>query len=170
MTESIIPTKDMDRIIRMLGSGHYFEDLKILQMAIDKKGAISKDFFEENGGCYETWGYQWRSKSELRAIREELIAAIVDVINAENRKPYEKKMDADHYARYLHALAILKVNKDLFNMTKHDYMRNAFLELWKFDDGSEEIWKIIDSAAWYIAEAVKGVKGLSVRETIHPDE
>lgn len=170
MNTTIITQKDMDRIIRMLGSGHYFEDLKVLQMAIDKKGALPQNFFYDNGGCYETWGSSWRPKDELRAIREELISAIAEKINEQNQKPYKEKMDADHYARYLHALAILKVNKDYFNMTKHDYMRNAFLELWKFDDGSDEIWNILDSAAWYIAEAVKGIKGLYVRETIHPDE
>lgn len=170
MNTTTITQKDMERIIRMLGSGHYFEDLKVLQMAIDKKGAIPQNFFYDNGGCYETWGSGWRPKDELRAIREKLILAIAEKINEQNKKPYKEKMDADHYARYLHALAILKVNKDYFNMTKHDYMRNAFLELWKFDDGSDEIWKILDSAAWYIAEAVKGIKGLHVRETIHPDE
>ena len=170
MQKQIIAPKDMDRIIRMLGSGHYFDDLKFLQAAIDKKGAVSRDYFYDCGGCYETWGPNWRPKNELRAIREEMIAAIAAEINEQNRKSYKEKMDADHYARYLHALTILKVNKDYFNMTKHDYMRNAFLELWKFDDGSDEIWKIIDSAAWHIAEAVKGIKGFPVRETIYPDE
>ena len=170
MVENIISEKDMDRIIRMIGSGYYFDDLKVLQMAIDKKGAVSQDFFYDNGGCYETWGPGWRGKPEQRAIRETLIAAISEEINKQNRLSYKQKMDADHYARYLHALAILKVRKDHFNMTKHDYMRNAFLELWKFDDGSDEIWKILDSAAWHIAEAVKGIRGLPVRETIYPDE
>lgn len=170
MKHAIITEKEMGRIIRMLGSGHYFEDLKALQMAIDKKGPISKDFFENNGGCFETWGTECRSKGMLRAIREELISAIADTINEENRKPYKDKMDADHYARYLHALAILKVNRNMFNKTKHDYMRNAFLELWKLDDGSDENWKIIHDAAWSIAEAVKGIKGLYVRETIYPDD
>ena len=51
MEEKIISQKDMDRILRMLGSGHYFEDMKVLQMAIDKKGAVSQDFFYDNGGC-----------------------------------------------------------------------------------------------------------------------
>ncbi len=170
MKEPIIAPKNMERIIRMLGSGHYFEDLKVLQMAIDKKGAIPQDFFYDNGGCYETWGYNWRPKDELRAIREELISAIAAKINEQNRKPYKEKMDADHYARYLHALTLLKVNKDYFGKTKHDYMRNAFLDLWKFDDGSEESWKIIENAAWHIAESIKGIKGLYVRETIYPDE
>ena len=170
MDKTILTLKDMDRIIRMLGSGYYFDDLKVLQAAIDKNGAVSKDYFYESGGCYETWGPNWRSKSEVRAIREELILAIAAQINEQNKKPYKEKMDADHYARYLHALAILKVNKDYFNKTKHDYMRNAFLELWKFDDGSDEIWKILDNAAWHIAEAVKGIKGLCVRETTYPDE
>ncbi len=171
MNSTIVTSeKNMDRIIRMLGSGHYFKDLEILQMAIDKSGAVPQNFFFENGGCYETWGPEWRSKSELREIREALISAIAKKINDQNRVPYKDKMDADHYARYLHALAILKVDKNYFNKTKHDYMRNAFLELWKLDDGSEENWKIIDSAAWHIAEAVKGIKGLYVKESIYPDE
>ena len=170
MTETILGAKNMDRIIRLLGSGHYFDDLKALQLAVDKSGAIPKDFFEQHGGCYETWGYEWRPKEQLRVIREELVAAIIAVINAENRKPYEEKMEADHYARYFHALALLKVDKSVLHMTKHDYIRNAFLKLWELDDGSDENWKIIDGVAWYISEAVKGIKGLPVRSTIHPDE
>lgn len=169
MADTIIAQKDMDRIIRMIGSGHYFNDLKVLQMAIDKKGPVSQDFFGENC-CYETWGYKWRGKPELRAIRQEVISAITEVIIGENYKPYKQKMDADHYARYFHALAILKVNKDSIGKTKNDFMRNAFLEFWRFDDGSDEIWKILDEAAWSIAEAIKGIKGLPVRESIYPDE
>lgn len=170
MNSTVLTQKEMDRIIRMLGSGYFFEDLKVLQMAIDKKGAVSQSFFFDNGGCYETWGPSWRSKHELRQIREELISAITGVINSQNRVPYQDKMDADHYARYFHALSILKVEKDYLGKTKHDYMRNAFISLWKFDDGSDENWNIIDDAAWYIAEAVKGIKGLSVRKTTLPDE
>lgn len=170
MRKTILSPKDMDRIIRMLGSGYYFEDLKVLQMAVEKKRAIPRNFFYENGGCYETWGYKWRSKEDVRQIRADLIDAISKKINEENKKAYRYKMDADHYARYLHALAILKVEKDHFNYTKHDYIRNAFLDLWKLDDGSEENWKIINSASWYIAEAIKGIKGLYIRESLLPDE
>ena len=170
MDKDVISEKDLGRILRLIAGGHCFDDMKVLQMAIDKKGAVSQDFFYDNGGCYETWGSGWRPKSELRSIREVMISAITEKIEAENRKPHKEKMDADHYARYLHALAILNVPKDHFNKTKHDFMRNAFLELWKFDDGSEENWKIIKEAAWYIAEAVKCIKGGPIRETILPDE
>ena len=170
MKETIINAKDMDRIIRMLGSGYYFKDLIALQAAVEKNGAIPRNFFEQYDGCYETWGYEWRPKSELRVIREEVISAIIATINSENKKPYKEKMDADHYARYFHALAILKVDKSSIHMTKHDYIRNAFLNLWALDDGSDENWKAINEAAWYISEAVKGIKGLSVRKTTHPDE
>lgn len=170
MKETIISTQNMDRIIRMLGSGYYFNDLKALQAAVEKNGTIPRNFFQQYDGCYETWGYEWRPKNELRAIRDEVVSAIIAIINAENQKPYEKKMEADHYARYFHALAILKVDKSIFHMTKHDYIRNAFLNLWALDDGSDKNWKVIDEAAWYISEAVKGIKGLPVRDTIHPDE
>lgn len=171
MHKTIISPENMDRIIRMLAGGVevYFHDLNVLQAAIDKKGTIPQNFFFENGGCYETWGYQWRPKDELKSIRKELISALTAKINEQNKKPYREKMDAICYVRYLHALAILKVSKNHFAVSKHDYMLNAFVELWKLDDGSDESWKAIERSSWFISEAIKGIKGLYMNEIIIPD-
>lgn len=172
MNKTIISPENMARIIRMLGGGVgvYFDDLKVLQEAIDKKGTIPKDFFFNNGGCYETWGYEWRPKDELKAIRQEVIQAITKKLTEQTTKPYKEKMEASHYARYLHALAILNVNKDHFPVAKHDHILNAFVELWKIDDGSDEMWKAIDCSSRYISEAIKGFQGLYTREVVIPDE
>lgn len=161
----------MKTIIQMIGSGHYFEDLRVLQAAIDKKGKLPLDYFERDENfCSETWGANWRSKSELRKIRQELVDEILAIIKAQNRLPYADKMPADHYARYLHALAILKIDKDVLHHTKNDFILNAFWDLWKLDDGSEEIWKTIDSASWFISETIKGLKGERMSEIIAPED
>lgn len=172
MNKTIISPENMDRIIRMLGGGVgvYFDDLKVLQMGIDKKGTLPKDFFFNNGGCYETWGYEWRPKDELKLIRQEVIQAITEKLNEQTKKPYREKMEASHYARYLHALAILKVSKDHFSVAKHDHILNAFVELWKIDDGSDEMWVAIERSSRYISEAIKGIQGLYMRDPVIPDE
>ena len=171
MNINILEEKHLSRITRMVGSGHYFRDLAILQEAIDKKGAIGQYYFHaDEHFCAETWGDQWRSKQELRKIRQALIAEFAKQITSQNMLPYRQKMDADHYARYFHALAILKADKKLIHHTKNDYMRNAFIELWNLDNGSEENWKRISSAAWFISESIKGIKNLPVRTTIYPEE
>lgn len=171
MNINVFEKSHIDKITRMVGSGHYFHDLAVLQAAIDKKGAVSQDYFcKDENFCPETWGDQWRSKEELRKIREVLVNQFVEKIKSQNFLKYKDKMEADHYARYFHALAILKVDKSVVHHTKNDYLRNAFIELWHLDDGSEESWKRIDSAAWFISEAVKGLKHLPIRETIYPEE
>lgn len=169
--KTILATETVDRIIRMLGSGYYFDDLKVLQAAIDKRGALPQDYFcREENCCCETWGFKWRSKDELRIIRETLITRLVEQIKAQNYLPYKEKMATDHYARYFHALTILKADKTLINHSKNDLIRNAFIELWQMDDGTDEAWQHIDSAAWFLSEAINGLKQLPVRETIYPEE
>ena len=160
----------IDGIVRMIGSGHYFEDLEVLQKAIEKRGALSKDYFDKDENyCGETWGAQWRSKEELRLIRSILIEKIVEIINSQSKLPYKEKMELDHYARYLHALTILKTDKNTFYYTK-DYFRDAMLELWKLDDGSKENWKAISNAAWFLSEACKVLKGKRISKPNYPDE
>jgi len=150
--------------IEMISHGYYFKDLQILQTAIDFKKAVPKHFFErvENYSRFIP-GCGWRSKAELRAIRSNIIDEIINIIDSQISLPYKDRMLADNYARYLHALAILKVDKKLLDTNSDDYMRNAFLDLWQFDDGSDENWSILDSASWYISEAVKCM-GIDIKE------
>lgn len=172
MAKRILSPNNMGRIVRMLGAGVdvYFHDLTILQMAIDKKGSLAQDFFFNNGGCYETWGYEWRPKSELKAIRNEVISAITQKINEQSQMPYKERMEAIYYARYLHALALLNVDKSHFSITKHDHMLNAYLELWELDDGSEKMWKILESSSLYISEAIKSIRGMPINPIVITDK
>ena len=171
MVQDILAKENINRIVRMVGSGHYFTDLEVLQKAIDKPGALPQNYFgRDENFCAETWGYHWRSKEDLRTIRETLIAEFIEKIKSQNDLPYQKKMDSDHYARYFHALSILKVDKSLIRHTNNDFIRNAFIELWQFDNGSKEAWTHISDAAWFISEAIKGFKGEPMRKTIYPEE
>lgn len=154
-------------IVWMISGGHCFRDLRVLQTAIEKKGRLPNDYFyREENFCNETWRAKWRSKKELKEIREEIINEIIQVINSQNNVPYTDKMEADHYARYLHALAILKVDKSILRDTADDHFRNAFLALWQIDDGSEEVWETIRRVAYYMSEATQKLRGKKVRGEI----
>lgn len=150
--------REISGLLDMLGSGHCFGDLKILQGAIERKGALARNYFERDENFCEFFSSACKSKKEIHQIREQIIEAIVKIIDSQGNLPYREKMPADHYARYLHALAILKADKALVPKRKSDYVRDAFVELWLHDDGSEEAWKTISAVSWFIAEAVKAVK------------
>ena len=142
---------EIQRVVHLIGRGFYMEDLEILQKAIEKKGKLPKKYFEtEENCCCETWGTQWRRKSELREIKASLVREITNVINSQ-------KMEADNYCRYFHALAILKADRDQFKPKEGNFVYNGCLALWKLDDGSQEKWEIIDDASWFFSEAMKNL-------------
>ena len=157
--------------IEMIRHGYYFDDLKVLQTAIEKKGTLPKGYFNSEKTYCVFVDEDWKSKRELKEIRRTIVNEIIAIIKDQNKLPYEKKMPIDHYSRLFHALSILKVNQEELHETCNDYFRNAFLMLWKMEYGTPNgIWDIIDAAAWFISEAVKGVKGEPVRETVYPEE
>lgn len=170
----------MTELVEMISHGGRMEDLKILQDAIEFKGKLPKHYFWADERLCETLGEDWRSKKELKELRQNIIDEIIQVIYGKVKLPRQRKLQADHYARYLHALTILKFDKNLLVKThdtgtcecpidiedkelreqvQNEYLRNAFLDLWRFDDGSEEAKEAIISAGWYISEIMKSLEG-----------
>lgn len=141
---------EIRNIVKHIGSGLYFEDLEILQTAIEKKGRLPNNYFStKETYCCETWGEKWRRKSELRKIRQDLVCEITNVINTQ-------KMEADNYCRYFHALTILKADKEAFQPKEADFVYNGCLALWQLD-GTPKAWEAIDNAVWFFSEAMKNL-------------
>lgn len=156
----------LDDLMVQIVTGYGFEDLQIIQDAIDKRGAIPLDYFTDE----DILGYGWRSKAELRKIRQKIIDKIVSIINAQNRLPYKEKMSITYYARYLHALTILKVDKyQTLHKTCNDHIRNAMLDLWLFDDEYDG-WDLINYISMHLTEAVNGIMGKPVIQTNYPED
>lgn len=156
----------LDDLMVQIVTGYGFEDLQIIQDAIDKRGAIPLDYFTDE----DILGYGWRSKAELREIKQKIIDKIVSIINAQNRLPYKEKMSITYYARYLHALTILKVDKyQTLHKTCNDHIRNAMLDLWLFDDEYDG-WDLINYISMHLTEAVNGIMGKPVIQTNYPED
>lgn len=156
----------LDDLMVQIVTGYGFEDLQIIQDAIDKRGAIPLDYFTDE----DILGYGWRSKVELREIKQKIVDKIVSIINAQNRLPYKEKMSITYYARYLHALTILKVDKDqTLHKTCNDHIRNAMLDLWQFDDEYDG-WDLINYISMHLTEAVNGIMGKPVVQTNYPED
>lgn len=156
----------LDVLMVQIVTGYGFEDLQIIQDAIDKRGAIPLDYFTDE----DILGYGWRSKAELREIKQKIVDKIVSIINAQNRLPYKEKMSITYYARYLHALTILKVDKDqTLHKTCNDHIRNAMLDLWQFDDEYDG-WDLINYISMHLTEAVNGIMGKPVIQTNYPED
>lgn len=156
----------LDDLMVQIVTGYGFEDLQIIQDAIDKRGAIPLDYFTDE----DILGYGWRSKAELREIKQKIVDKIVSIINAQNRLPYKEKMSITYYARYLHALTILKVDKDqTLHKTYNDHIRNAMLDLWQFDDEYDG-WDLINYISMHLTEAVNGIMGKPVVQTNYPED
>lgn len=156
----------LDDLMVQIVTGYGFEDLQIIQDAIDKRGAIPLDYFTDE----DILGYGWRSKAELREIKQKIVDKIVSIINAQNRLPYKEKMSITYYARYLHALTILKVDKDqTLHKTCNDHIRNAMLDLWQFDDEYDG-WDLINYISMHLTEAVNGIMRKPVVQTNYPED
>lgn len=156
----------LDVLMVQIVTGYGFEDLQIIQDAIDRRGAIPLDYFTDE----DILGCGWRSKAELRKIRQKIIDKIVSIINAQNRLPYKEKMSITYYARYLHALTILKVDKyQTLHKTCNDHIRNAMLDLWLFDDEYDG-WDLINYISMHLTEAVNGIMGKPVVQTNYPED
>lgn len=156
----------LDDLMVQIVTGYGFEDLQIIQDAIDRRGAIPLDYFTDE----DILSYGWRSKAELRKIKQKIVDKIVSIINAQNRLPYKEKMPITYYARYLHALTILKVDKDqTLHKTCNDHIRNAMLDLWQFDDEYDG-WELINYISMHLTEAVNGIMGKPVIQTNYPED
>lgn len=156
----------LDVLMVQIVTGYGFEDLQIIQDAIDRRGPIPLNYFTDE----DILGCGWRSKAELREIKQKIIDKIVSIINAQNRLPYKEKMSITYYARYLHALTILKVDKyQTLHKTCNDHIRNAMLDLWQFDDEYDG-WDLINYISMHLTEAVNGIMGKPVVQTNYPED
>lgn len=151
--------KKLRDIVEGIGHGWYFDDLQILQDAIAYDGEIPESYFylDSKPHCYRTWGCEWRSKAEMQEIRQSLVDLIIDHINKQDRLKLSKRMPADHYARYLHALTIFRVPKTALQATSNQF-RNAALALWAMDTGDKRTWEKLDSLAWNLSESMKALQ------------
>lgn len=88
----------LDVLMVQIVTGYGFEDLQIIQDAIDRRGPIPLNYFTDE----DILGCGWRSKAELRKIRQKIIDKIVSIINAQNRLPYKEKCRL----RIMHAICM----------------------------------------------------------------
>ena len=119
--------------------GRYFEDLRNLQKAIDKRGRLSKSYFSKpENSCVFVDENSWYSKADLDEVKHELLLLLVP--NALNGFAV-----TSHGTRVFHALAILKVDKtSIEKATCEDcFCQNACVDLWQLDDGSVKAGNII---------------------------
>jgi len=131
--------------------GRTFGALSMLQGAVESENLES--YIEETG--YPEMFSIGHTKKEAIEVREELIKLILQALK--NGKTRGESMKMDHYARLFHALARLNVPKaDLKYLRDSGVpMRDAALELWLMDDGSDTIGRYIMKAAWIISEEQK---------------
>jgi len=147
------------KIFEGIRHGDHFEGLRLLQEGLDRKGRLSK-YYVNDERCYYAyiWGDIWGVKWKMRKARQELIDMIVEHINKNAYLSEDERMPADHYARYIHALTILRADKSRLRSSK-DLFHKAYLQLGELDDGSKETWEILESITWNLSEAIKVLKG-----------
>lgn len=129
--------------IRAIKAGWYFEDLETLQKAINKKGKLSKGYFNKpENKCFFVPAFDI-PKSELRRIREDLVREFKIYAELPSYR-------ADQTMRLLHALKILKEPMSMSKPTSREpmsYIQNACISLWMLDDGSEKNWNALIETA-----------------------
>lgn len=143
------------------GYQHAFETCKLVSEALSYKRAIPKSFWlDENKGLYGILDLYQVPKSEIYKLRETLIKLIANRISNQTQTEYGDEIITDHYARYFHALSILKVpkNTELVPAITQNLKYNIAYSLWVLDDGSDEVWRAIDAATWYTTEALKNAE------------
>ena len=129
--------------IRAIKAGWYFEDLANLQKAIDKKGKLSKGYFNKpENECLWVPAFDI-PKSELRKIRENLVREF-------KIHSCVSSYRSDQTMRLLHALTILHEPHSSIEKTFDEpmsYIRNSCISLWILDDGSEKNWNALIETA-----------------------
>lgn len=134
-----------------------FETCELIMEALSYKRAIPESFWtdEMKGACGILGEYRI-SKKEMRDLRAEAIRAITSKISLMEREN-DKKNQIDNFSRLFHALTLLQVEKNtsLVPAISENLLYDTAYSLWEIDDGSEKIWKAIDNASWYAAEAIK---------------
>lgn len=148
------------------GRNAQYRCLESIRKALDYRAKIPKQFLssEEAEWLKGEFGISI-TKQEVKELRKELIAEIIDVILNQKTTEYGEEMMTDNYSRLFHGLAILKLEKDteLLPGTTDNYMYNAAYMLWRLDDGSEMAGDAIESTMWFMSEEIKGRSGKARR-------
>lgn len=142
----------MKNLLEEISHGRSFEDLVALQRAITD-GNCNPDII-----CSRCLMNEWMTVDNLRNVRAQVIVAILSLFEKQRTLSYGRKMPADHYARFFHALAILQVPKGDVDVDGNDHLFSAFYQLWLQDDGSKGAWLRIEAISWPISEAMKKFK------------
>lgn len=147
--------KKYEDIVNGILHGRYFDWLRDLQQAVRFKAKIPKSFIEETQ--YTDLFGIGGSKKEAREAREELISEIVDRIVNYNTTNFHLEMMPDNYSRLFHALAVLQLEKntEILPAETANNKYNAAYMLWKLDDGSEDVGKLIMDASWYMTVEIR---------------
>ena len=139
--------------------GGVFESLKNLQTATEFKRMIPASFIRETE--YTTVFEIGPSKDEARNMRNTLIQEFVNAILnlTTTSSSYEKELLPDDYFRLFHALTLLGVPKDTEMLSAErepdNYPYSCAYWLWQADDGTEEMFENLITAAWFAAEEMK---------------
>lgn len=139
----------LNALLEEISHNAAFDELAALQKALDE-GIDRSDIIYAR--CF---GNEWKTIEDLRGIRTQIIVAILSIFEKQATRSRGRKMPADHYARYFHALAILKVPKDDVEVDGKDHLLSAFYQLWLRDDGSKGAWRSIEAISWSISEEIK---------------
>jgi len=153
----MVDKRILDELVWALlrGFPYAFETCSVIQEAVSYPKRIPNEFWydEKKGGC-GILGMDRITKAEMKKLRKQVIARIIQEINATAKT---EDMFCDNYTRLFHALAIFGVAKsdERVPAIGNDYMYNIAYELWGLDDGSDVTYEFVKSASWYSSEAFK---------------
>ncbi|MCR5186570.1 MAG: hypothetical protein K6D97_05595 [Clostridia bacterium] len=153
----MVDKRTLDELIWALlrGFPYAFETCIVIQEAVSYPKRIPNEFWydEKKGGC-GILGMDRITKAEMKKLRKQVIARIIQEINAP-AKPED--MYCDNYTRLFHALTLLEVQKNDKRIPApgKDYMYNMSYMLWALDNGTEKAKKAVIAATWYSSEMFK---------------
>lgn len=127
------------------GGRREYDFLGALSEALGYNKKIPKSFWirhKDDVFSYDVFWYA--SKSKLKCVREIFCEEIIRRIHCQ-KKVCGKTMKVDNYYRLLHALTLLKVNKEetkkMFSRTNNESLEAA-LQIWPLDTNSEAAARI----------------------------
>lgn len=135
-----------------------YDQLRLIAEAVSYPKAIPKNFWNNRRKAYEGVLYFDGPipKANVKEMYSEIVTAICEILQ-------DDSLMVDHYARFFHALAILKVpkNSEQVSATRENPRYNLAYYLWALDDGSKEDGNNAITVAWYVAEIEKNNGTLS---------
>lgn len=142
--------------------GGCYEPLQNLQRATEFKRSVPASFIRETQ--YTSIFDIGPLKDQARELRDVLIKEFVNAILnlTSTSESYKKELLPDDYFRLFHVLTLLNVPKNTEMLprerTPDNYSYSCAYWLWQADDGTEEMFKNLNTAAWFAAEQIKKTK------------